>query len=421
MNSTFAFNPKITAATLSTSIVFAVLSYFTLNSININLVHSQLYSYGLIYNAEWANHYEQYLTASLITITATLIFAALALTSLRIAVKRCSIPAKKSVAIFSVLTVFATISSLVLFVFSFGIINGELYSFGLKFSSAWFSTYQMYFAGYVSLQGTIIALSTAAFSIVSLNNKQPIKINIPKIVFPTFLAAGSLLIGFAYIYNFLAAFFVGFVLVFWGSIMVFISDERLIKKDVLDATSLTYFSQLNKISKQVDLQTVFTASASNSLKENVIFPKTHFKQIKNVELTFQEQEQVNIAPENELFNLMEQKLGKSFSGISFEKLKTVLPKLLVENLELTQNVNVEANGDQVRVTLEKPYDLTVYLKAEKQNLLLDAAGFPLSGAIAYALANSSGKAVIINQHLLAKDKKTVHIEYTLLGQRSAST
>jgi hypothetical protein len=73
------------------------------------------------------------------------------------------------------------------------------------------------------------------------------------------------------------------------------------------------------------------------------------------------------------------------------------------------------------VTLEKPYDLTVYLKAEKQNLLLDAAGFPLSGAIAYALANSSGKAVIINQHLLAKDKKTVHIEYTLLGQRSAST
>ena len=65
-----------------------------------------------------------------------------------------------------------------------------------------------------------------------------------------------------------------------------------------------------------------------------------------------------------------------------------------------------------------PYDLKVYLETKNQKRLIDAVGCPLSGAIAYALASSSGKPVVINRHLVGQDQKSVQVEYTLLGQRS---
>ncbi|XHH09188.1 MAG: hypothetical protein ACFCUE_00785 [Candidatus Bathyarchaeia archaeon] len=418
MTSTLNFRPKLTVAALSVSMVCAVLSFFTLNSMNLDLVHSKLYSYGLTYNPQWANPYGLYLNLSLATIAATMVFAALSLTAIAVAVKRSSIQAKKLSATFSVLTLLAAAGSLILFLLTYGLIDGEMYSFGLKFNRAWFSSYQVYFAEYVILQATVIALTAASFPLFSSNPKKPkIKISAQKIIFPTLLSIGSLLIGIALIYDYLAAFFGGFALLFWGSIMVFISGERLIKKDVLDATSLTYLSQLRKTANSNDNQNMVYV-APNGLSRIQAVSKSKVQQIQNVELTLFKTEQLNMAPENELFQLIEQKLGKSFSQVSFLGVKTVLPKLLVESLELAQNMTVQANGDTVNVSLENPYDLQVYLKSEKQNRLIDAAGSPLSGAIAYALANSSGKPVIVNQILIGEDKKTLHITYTLLGLRS---
>jgi len=199
---------------------------------------------------------------------------------------------------------------------------------------------------------------------------------------------------------------------------MFISGERLVKKDVLDATSLAYLSSLDKVANNVDLKNmVYAAPKSRNITENNPNPSI---QIQNVELEFSKPEKVSLAPENELFNLFERTLGKSFSRIGFLEFKTVLPKLLVESLELAQNVTIEAIGDIVTVTLENPYDLNVYLKAKNQNRMIDVVGCPLSGAIAYALANSSNHAVIINRQVISDDKKSIEFEYTLLGQRSSS-
>ncbi|MGD6934068.1 MAG: hypothetical protein ACQCN5_07680 [Candidatus Bathyarchaeia archaeon] len=418
MDSTFAFKPKVTTAVLVASIACAVLSFFTLNSMNINVVHSKLYSYGLTFSSQWADQYWQYLTFAFITIVVSLVFAALALSSLAFAVKRGSNRAQKCCSTFSVTTILSSVSSVVLFVLINSIVNGELYSFGLRYSAGWFSIYQIYFAGFIILQATVMILSASSFSMVSFGSK-PFKISPQKTIFSTLLVAGSALIGFSLIYNYMIAFFGGFALVFWGSIMVFISAEHLVKKDVLDATSLTYLAHLNKAANQTDMQNMVYASQNELNKiqkpSNPLIP-----QIQHVEMTIGKPERVNLAPENELFNLLERTYGKSFSRIGFSELKTVLPKLLVEALELAQNVTIDANGETVKVTVENPYDLQVYLKANNQNRLIDAVGCPLAGAIAYALANSSGKPVIISQLSISQDKKTVHFEYTLLGQRSES-
>jgi hypothetical protein len=420
MNSAFTFRSKVTAAALSLSISCSVLSFLALNSMNINLVHSQLYSYGLTFSLQWANPYWQTLNFTFTAIAATVLFAVLALSTLAAAIKQGSSRIQRLSASFSVLTLIASVCSLALFVLLGDLVNGRLYSFGLQFSSGWFNAYQLYFAGYLVLQGTVLALSVASFSLAYLGNKQPIKIKLQKIVFSALLAAGSILIGFSLIYNVTVSLFGGFVLVFWGSIMLFVSGTLLVRKDVLDATSLTYWSQLDKIvNDQCTHSMVYTSP--DSLHATQTFSEHPIQQIQNVELTFGKPEHVNLAPENELFLLFERTLGKSFSGLSFAKFQVVLPKLLVESLELAQNVTVEANGDIVKVVVENPYDLQVYLKAKNHNHLIDIVGFPLSGAIAYALASSSGKPVIINRHLINVDKKTVEFEYTLLGERSEAT
>jgi hypothetical protein len=419
MSSPYVFRFKAVVAALGAAIVCAVVSFFMLNSLNLNLVHGQLYSYGLEFSTQWAILYWQYLNASFATIGLTLIFAGIALSALVLAAKRNSNRAKKFCSAFSIITIITAVCSLFLYSLINGIVNGELYNYELKMNSIWFNTYQLYYTGFIGLQVAVMALSAASAAIASLSNKKPLKISAPKIVFPLFLAFGSVLIVFSLLYDFLAGFFGGFALVFWGSIMMFISGEHLVKKDVLDATSLTYVASLDKMANQVDLQNiVYTTPNSRNNAQNC--PNPQITQIQTVELKLGKPEKVNLAPENELFNLLERTLGKSFSRIGFLEFKTVLPKLLVESLEIAQNVTIEANGDIVKVTLENPYDLDVYLKANNQNRMIDVIGCPLSGAIAYALANSSNKAVIINRHLIGQDKKSIQFEYTLLGQRSAS-
>jgi hypothetical protein len=418
MDSSFTFRSKVSLAVLRISIACSVLSFLALNSLNVNLVHSQLYSYGLTFSSQWATPYWQTLNFAFTAIAATAFFAVLALSTFVVAQKKGSSRLQRLSATFSLLTLIASVCSLAFFGFLGELVNGELYSFGLKFSSGWFNTYQLYFAGYIVLQATVLALNVASFSMAHLSNKQPIKISLQKIVFPTLLAAGCFLIGYALFYVVTEALFGGFVLVFWGSIMLFVSGTRLIRKDVLDATSLTYWSQIDKIVNDRGTQSMVYTTQDHP-HAILAFSSHPIQQIQNVELTFGKPEHVNLAPENELFHLFERTLGKSFSGLSFAKFQVVLPKLLVENLELAQNVTIEANGDIVRVVVENPYDLQVYLKAKHHNRLIDIVGFPLSGAI--ALASSSGKPVIINRHLISVDKKTVEVEYTLLGQRREAT
>jgi hypothetical protein len=421
MDSSFTFRSKVSLAVLSISIACSVLSFLALNSLNVNLVHSQLYSYGLTFSSQWATPYWQTLNFAFTAIAATAFFAVLALSTFVVAQKKGSSRLQRLSATFSLLTLIASVCSLAFFGFLGELVNGELYSFGLQFSSGWFNTYQLYFAGYIVLQAAVLVLSVASFSMAYLGNKQPIKkISLQKIVFPTLLVAGCLLIGYALFYDVTVALFGGFVLVFWGSIMLFVSGTHLVRQDVLDATSLTYWSHLDKIVNYQGTQSmVYTTQDRHDAIQT--YPNHPIQQIQNVELTFGKPEHVNLAPENELFDLFERTLGKSFSGLSFTKFQIVLPKLLVENLELAHNVTVEANGDMVRVIVENPYDLQVYLRAKHHNRLMDIVGFPLSGAIAYALASSAGKPVIINRHLISLDKKSVEFEYTLLGQRSEAT
>lgn len=419
MKSVFPFRHKVAAASLSVSVILAVSSLLVLNSMNINLVHSTLYSYGLTFSPQWAHPYWQTLNAAFTAITATAVFAVLAIVTLAAAKKTGSNKIQRWSAVFSILTLTASVGSLALFVLLAGYVNGELYSYGLQFSSGWFKVFQLYFAGYVAMQAATAALNAVSFSLVHFGSKQPIKkISLQKIFFPTLTALGGILIALSFFYQAATAFFAGFILVFWGSIMLFISGTRLVRKDVLDATCITYWSQIDKIITDQDRDNmVYTAGCFNKIQASCL----PIQQLQPVELTFGKPEHVNLAPENELFNLLERTLGKSFSGLSFAKFQEVLPKLLVESLELAQNVTVEANGETVKVTVENPYDLQVYLKNKNHNHVIDAVGFPLSGAIAYALASSSGKPVIINRHVISLNKKSVEFDYTLLGQRSAAT
>jgi hypothetical protein len=423
MNSSFAFRNKVTVAALILSVVCAVLSFLVLNSMNLNLVGIKLYSYGLTFNAQWANPYGQYVAASFAALMATLFSGILGLGTLAVQAKRGSRTAQKFTAAFSMLTVVGASCSLAFFVSTANLINSTLYNYGLQFNNGWFNTYQLYLAGYTTLQVAIITLSAASFSLVSFSSKQPLKINTHKILYPTLLATGGILIAYSIIYNFTTAFFAGFFLVFWGSIIAFISNEHLIKKDVLDATSLTYLSSLSKTANQASMQKMIYTNPDNikNAIQNYPMPVQPFPQIQNVELSFGTPEPVNLAPDNELFHLLERKYGKSFAELGFSNLEAVLSKLLVESLELAENVTVQANGDVITVTVKKPFDLEVYLKAQSQNLMIDAAGFPLPGAIAYVLAVSSGQPVVINHYLVNPVEKTVQFEYLLLGQRSVST
>ena len=57
----FSFRPKGIAALLALIIAEALFAFFMVNSLNVNVVHSDLYNYGLIFDARWADEYWNYL------------------------------------------------------------------------------------------------------------------------------------------------------------------------------------------------------------------------------------------------------------------------------------------------------------------------------------------------------------------------
>jgi hypothetical protein len=248
-------------------------------------------------------------------------------------------------------------------------------------------------------------------------NKRRFQLRFPKIICLLLLSLGGILIGLSLFFDSMLAFFGGCVFVFWGSIMTFISSEGLIKLGVSEAISLTYMSALAKAVRHGSMQNmIYTPPGYLNLTQN--YTNRIIQPILNVEYTFRSLEIENVAPDNELFNLLEQSLGKSFFGMGFSEFEAALPKLLVESLEMAEDVKLEANGDVVRVILKKPFDKQIYLKAKNQAGLINMYGFPLSAALAYALAYSSGIPVMINRHLISQEGEIVVFEFNFLGSRS---
>jgi len=124
-----------------------------------------------------------------------------------------------------------------------------------------------------------------------------------------------------------------------------------------------------------------------------------------------------------LCDLFEKRLGKNFTQIDLDYFKRALPKLMIEDLELTEKISIEiiqnngtqtnsANSVTIRIKLENSAIKNIYIdnKISKAPTII---GDPIISSIACALTKVTGKPLTIDAINSSKDGEIIEAIYKI--------
>jgi hypothetical protein len=115
-----------------------------------------------------------------------------------------------------------------------------------------------------------------------------------------------------------------------------------------------------------------------------------------------------------LSRLFEKELGYSFSKIDLSKMQSVLPKLLVEKMELAENVEMTIQENSIGIEIVNSVLEGVCQQTQRLTRTHDQIGCVLPSSFACALAKVSGKPIIIQKETKKPETKVTKIEYLIV-------
>ncbi|MGB9959784.1 MAG: hypothetical protein ACPLKQ_04615 [Candidatus Bathyarchaeales archaeon] len=241
------------------------------------------------------------------------------------------------------------------------------------------------------------------------------------------LGAASLIASILYNSQILA--FIGLGLTFWGVILTYIQTEEYVKGSLLPATCLSALETLNKIMEELGYKEKAIYLPPKYLADpeanKAYIPKNRESPMPTPEQTQGKENRVFLQnpqsiiltpPGSELTKLFEKTLETSFTKLDLQNLQLNLPKLLIEDLEIAQNLDVTVENNKVTVTVENSAYQSLTKEAAKLSKLYESLGCPLSSAIACAIAKATGKPVTIEKQQIIDENKALKIEYLLIEE-----
>jgi hypothetical protein len=114
-----------------------------------------------------------------------------------------------------------------------------------------------------------------------------------------------------------------------------------------------------------------------------------------------------------LLNLFEQEVNIDFGKVSLDTLFILLPKLIVNNLELASGFEIDSKNEIVRAKITNSVYKALYSR-EKPLKSIQTIGCPLASAVACALTETTGKLVVIDAIKLSLKSQKIEVQYQLL-------
>jgi hypothetical protein len=216
--------------------------------------------------------------------------------------------------------------------------------------------------------------------------------------------------------------FVGLALVFWGVISVYIRPAKYVQAISLEYTASTLLKMADRLLK-----------ASNSKGRGVYLPPLLLKDLKDGIVFVNSGSSIKVPrPEDlargkaltkspkgiclttaglGLTNLLEEKLGKSFTEVSLGYIMDKLPELFTDVLEITNSFEISSSQDSVYVKVKSPIFLNLCRETRESLGICSSYGCPLCSSIAIALARCLGKPIVIEKAKFLSETKTLEIVY----------
>jgi len=123
-----------------------------------------------------------------------------------------------------------------------------------------------------------------------------------------------------------------------------------------------------------------------------------------------------IPPGVELANLFESKLGTSFTKVDLQYFEKSIPRLLIETLMIAQSVDIRIENNRVHLKLEGSAYKDMCDRTRRFSKISANLGCPLCSALACLLAKVTGKLVAIEREELNPNGEITITEYALLEE-----
>jgi hypothetical protein len=240
-------------------------------------------------------------------------------------------------------------------------------------------------------------------------------------IFIIILGIVLIVISIFNISSFLAVF--GISLLFWSAIFLYITPTKQVPIEMFYGQAEVTTSNIERIINEsgMTLSAIYLPPKNlKNVDSNIVFiPKESnimlpcADEINNNLITNRKDGVLIVPPGAALCKFFEHELNASFVILGLKRLQAKLPKLLVNDMELAENVEIQSIGNTVILEIsgslfDECRQTDFQLKTHKQ------IGCLLSSAIACALAKAAGKPVIIQNEIHNKEQKTTHVTYRMI-------
>ena len=237
--------------------------------------------------------------------------------------------------------------------------------------------------------------------------------------------------------------FIGLGLTFWGALFLYVTNERYVKHDLLSATTVSSLDNLRQILTALNYHgnaTYLPPHYCPAFEPRVYIPRNPTDSLPPADALHHlgdapflptPEAALIIPPGLALSKLVETKLGTRFTEIGLEQLQQVLPKLLLEDLDLAETFEIQITPNEdhpntntaasrpptksalihVVITHSVFEDLCRAALNDATGSPICKIGCPLCSAIACILVETLGRPITIESVSISDDAQTIETIY----------
>lgn len=248
------------------------------------------------------------------------------------------------------------------------------------------------------------------------------------------LGAATLIISTFYTSSFLAI--LGFALIFWGAIILYITPTKQAFFELLSAAAEPSSANIERILIQFSLNQkgIYLPPTSNvglhdgwSQLQNTESSLVFIPETSNLPLPELEENSprpktssggIYVTPPGQaLCKIFEQQAGKSFTRIDLRQLQTILPRIL-KGLQLAETVDIQTRENIITIEITKSVlEQICHETSKNQPRTHKQLGCLLTSAIACALAQVTGEPITIQNETRDPQTRTTQIQYQIMPKK----
>jgi hypothetical protein len=224
----------------------------------------------------------------------------------------------------------------------------------------------------------------------------------------------------------------GLGLTFWGALFLFLKPLNFVEGSLLYNAATSEYLTIERIINESNYKgkgyyippypkDVYLPEYLKGLKASVVFISAEkdsempsIEEMAKGKFLSKSQKGVLVAPPGSgILTQIEEKFKVDFSKIELNELGEVLPRFMLQDLNLAKEMAMELNGDQVHMKIvdslyKDLYNLRNNLKS------VNVLGCPVASAVACALAKASGRTVTIQKQRVSPDGLAIDVWYRIV-------